>query len=113
MTKIAIKNSFILNLILFIPDIIQIGVINAVSKINNTEIPSTPNLDNLSDTMFKNHLEQKLKVLKPFTNEELKYLKEHQDGLTCEYTECYNRNLTSMDLYDSERKKIFQIIELV
>jgi len=72
---------------------------------------SNPNLDNLSDTMFKNHLEEKLKVLKPFTNEELKYLKEHQDGLTCEYTECYNRNLTSMDRYDSERKKIFQIIE--
>ncbi len=72
---------------------------------------SNPNLNNLSDTMFRNHLEEKLKVLKPFTNEELKYLKEHQDGLTCEYTECYNRNLTSMDLYDSERKKIFQSIE--
>ena len=37
-TKIAIKNSFILNFILFMPEKIQTGVMNVVSNINKIEI---------------------------------------------------------------------------
>ena len=40
----AIKNSFILFLTLLMQEIIQIGVIKAVSTINKIEIPSIPNL---------------------------------------------------------------------
>ena len=41
-TRIAIRNSLILNLILDIPENTQIGAINVVSKINKIEIPSIP-----------------------------------------------------------------------
>ena len=41
----AIKNSLILVLTLFMQDIIHIGVIKAVKTINNNEIPSTPSLN--------------------------------------------------------------------
>ncbi len=41
--SIAIKNSLSLVLILFMQEIIAIGVINVVSKINKIEIPSIPN----------------------------------------------------------------------
>jgi len=38
------RNSLILNFILLIPDKTHIGVIKAVSKTKNIEIPSMPNL---------------------------------------------------------------------
>ncbi len=38
----AIRNSLSLNLILCMPENIQIGVMNVVSKINKIEIPSIP-----------------------------------------------------------------------
>ena len=44
-TKIAIKNSLILSLTLFMQETIQIGVINVVKTIKRIEIPSTPNLN--------------------------------------------------------------------
>ena len=44
-TKIAIKNSLTLDLILLIQEIIQIGVIKAVKTIKRIEIPSTPSLN--------------------------------------------------------------------
>ena len=44
-TKIAIKNSLTLSLMLLMHEIIQIGVIKVVKTINKIEIPSTPNLN--------------------------------------------------------------------
>ena len=44
-TKIAIRNSLILSLTLFMQETIQIGVINVVKTIKSIEIPSTPNLN--------------------------------------------------------------------
>ena len=44
MTNTAIRNSFILNLILCMPEKIHIGAISVASKINNIEIPSIPSL---------------------------------------------------------------------
>ena len=38
------RNSFILNLMLWMPEKIHIGAINVVSSINKIEIPSTPSL---------------------------------------------------------------------
>ena len=43
--NIAIKNSFILVLTLFMHEITHIGVMKAVKTINNIEIPSMPNLN--------------------------------------------------------------------
>ena len=42
--KIAIRNSFNLEVIELFTEIIQRGVINVVSKINKMEIPSIPTL---------------------------------------------------------------------
>ena len=42
MIKIAIKNSFNLDLIELFTEIIDKGVMNVVNKINNIEIPSIP-----------------------------------------------------------------------
>ena len=41
--RIAIRNSLILNLILWIPEKMHMGIINVVSNINKIDIPSTPN----------------------------------------------------------------------
>ena len=41
----AIRNSLSLFLTLFIQEIIQIGVMNAVRTINKIDIPSMPNLN--------------------------------------------------------------------
>ena len=43
-TRIAIRNSLILNLTLWIPEKIQTGAIKVVRRINKIEIPSMPNL---------------------------------------------------------------------
>ena len=53
-TNIAIKNSFSLNLTLLIQEIIAIGVIKVVSKINKIEIPSIPNLNLIKPLIQKN-----------------------------------------------------------
>ena len=44
MIKIAIKKSLNFTFIVLLTDIIHMGVIKVVSKINKTEIPSIPNL---------------------------------------------------------------------
>jgi hypothetical protein len=44
-TKIAIKNSFNLFLILLMQEIMQIGVMKAVRTINKIDMPSIPNLN--------------------------------------------------------------------
>ena len=43
--RIAIKNSFILSLTLFIQEIIQIGVIKVVSTMKSIDMPTIPNLN--------------------------------------------------------------------
>jgi hypothetical protein len=43
--RIAIKNSFTLNLTLFMQEMMHIGVIKAVKTIKSIEIPSIPNLN--------------------------------------------------------------------
>ena len=53
-TRTAIRNSFILNFMLSIPEKIQIGAIKVVSKINKIEIPSIPNLNFINPLIQKN-----------------------------------------------------------
>ena len=60
--------------------------------------------------ILKNHLEKELDVIKPFTKEDIEYLSEYQNSLTCNKYECWG-TIMPIDYYSEERKKAFRILQ--